>query len=70
MCVRALCACVYVCVHACQSVYEHIYVCAFAFVFARAEDSLAFLVLCTEAWSPYIRKYIDMLETYRGEQLN
>ena len=28
------------------------------------------LEYCIEAWSPYLRKDIDMLEKYRGEQLN
>ena len=28
------------------------------------------LEYCIQAWSPYLRKYIDMLEKYRGEQLN
>ena len=28
------------------------------------------LEYCIHAWSPYLRKYIDMLEKYRGEQLN
>ena len=25
---------------------------------------------CIHAWSPYLRKDIDMLDKYRGEQLN
>ncbi len=28
------------------------------------------LEYCSEAWSPYLRKDIYMLEKYRGEQLN
>ena len=28
------------------------------------------LEYCIQAWSPYLRKYIDMLKKYRGEQLN
>ena len=28
------------------------------------------LEYCIQAWSPYLRKYIDMLNKCRGEQLN
>ena len=28
------------------------------------------LEYCIQAWRPYLRKYIDMLKKYRGEQLS
>ena len=33
------------------------------------ENSLIVLP-CIHAWSPHLRKYIDMLEKYRGGQIN